>query len=116
MLRIPTDCRRFTSRSSRRHSRQRQFRSRRLAVESLEQRQMLSHSPIEFNPPGLPPDSHELPSGLTVTHQTHWINGEPFDVVTTFIAPMAGGDGGASGSTNNGALHPLTSLLQLHSN
>ncbi|TWU20771.1 DUF5050 domain-containing protein [Bythopirellula polymerisocia] len=96
-------------------------RSRRLSLESLESRQMLSHSPIEFNPPGQSGNgeddgAHALPHGVTVSQQTHWINGEPFTVVTTFIAPEAGADGGTNAGATAGALHPLSSLPQLHSN
>jgi hypothetical protein len=47
---------------------------------------MLSHSGIEFQPPGLPSDggpTPEMPPGLPVVHQMLWINGKPFDFVTT---------------------------------
>lgn len=111
--------RRFGMRSRCTRAGWQKLRSRRLGLEALESRQMLSHSPIEFNPPGLPQDSgvgqHELPPGLVSVEQTHWINGQPFTVVAD-PAPAGPVNSGESGSLTHGALHPLSSLPQLSSN
>jgi hypothetical protein len=122
MFRIPSNKRsQNIPRSNRKRAASRKLsRSRRLGIEALEARQMLSHSPVEFSPPGLPFDDHnhgphDLPHGLTMTEQTHWINGKPFKVITTFIAPELGSDSGTSVASTSSALYPLSSLPQLHS-
>ena len=92
-------------------------RARRLALEALEPRQMLSHSPIEFDPPGLHShgDHHDhLPPGIAGIEQTHWINGAPFQ----FIADPLSADESGTDETpaqSTGSLHLLTSIPQLHS-
>jgi sugar lactone lactonase YvrE len=97
------------------------FRSRRLVLEALELRQMLSAAPIEFTPPGLHSDGDDhdhLPPALTVGkahYETRWIDGER---VTIVADPAFGGplDDVAPTSAASSALNPLTSIPVLNSN
>jgi sugar lactone lactonase YvrE len=102
--------------------RRHRLRSRRLGLESLEPRQMLSATTTTLG--SLTEDfdghhhDHHLPAGV-VAHQaryeTHWIHGEPVALVAD---PAFSGslDHGSSRQATSSALYPLTSIPLLHSN
>src|SRR5688572_24498010 len=92
----------LTTGFSRRSNKRRQLRSRRLALEALEPRQMLSAAPIEFAPPGLQSDGDDhdhLPPGIDGIEQTHWIKGAPFQ----FIADPLSADEAGTDETSTQA-------------
>ncbi len=53
----------------------------------------------------------ELPAGLTSIHQTHWLNGMPFELVSAVLKPPGSPDASSSFEADNRpTLHPLTAF------
>lgn len=60
--------------------------------------------------------SPTAPQGVSPQSQTHYINGVPFDVMWDALPPFAATDTQQTAAATSSAVHPLSSIPQLHSN